>query len=296
MENRIPAGSTRQTKITKGHIHIKPKEIVPKENKQLFEDFIKNLKIAGEKINAIYPQYLMISLNGGLPLYECLKLVDREISNRLDDTNNVVYFPASSKIFDSKQVIKNCFENFLNEKLDESDARRRIVSLDEVISGGSVGRLLNGYHYASRQMAKRNLRKGSKEATQEAIDKEAYEIRERMPYTIIGLREMRSNSSVGPEYKKYVEAGTIIEIPTAKILTLDNPDVQILDWDHPNSSGYVGDKFWPRIKGFTVKDSYLDFLKSVAAYVGVDPETVGCPKNLEKIRADCAKYSKKPKY
>ena len=160
--------------ITIKPANIRLKETPLNEKRALFEDFIKSLKIAGERIRQIYPQYLMISLNGGLPLYECLKLVDREISQKLDDINNVVYFPSSSKIFDSKQIIKYCFENFLGEKLDESDTKRKIVSLDEVISGGSVGRLLNGYHYASRQIAKRQL---SKNKSQVAIDKAAQEIR-----------------------------------------------------------------------------------------------------------------------
>lgn len=283
------------TKDMKSNIHIGIVDPISKEKKVLFEDFIKSLKIAGEKIKEIYPQYLMISLNGGLPLYECLSIIDRDLAEQLKDINNVVYFPASSKIQNSGVVVQNCFENFLLEKFDESNRTRKIVSLDEVLGGGSVCRLLNGYHYASRQLARRNLKRNEKEIKQEYVDDEAQKIRERMPYKIVGLREERPSAVISKEYQNYIDEGTVIEIPVKEILTLDNEKLQIIKWDHPNSSGYVGSSYWPRIKGFDVKDSYLDFLRKVASYVGVNPATVSGPILAEKIRSDCAKYSKKPK-
>ena len=284
--------------ITLNHFKVVSKERFLKVNffyfimktKELFEDFIKALKEAGEKIKEEDPNYLLVTLNGGLPLYDALTIIDRDIEK---DPNKVFYFPTSSKIKDSGKIVRNCFENFLIDKFNESDKIRKIVSLDEVLGGGSVCRLLNGYHYASRQMAKRNLKELNQKIEQTDIDNEAEKIRKRMPYKIIGLKESRSSVKISHEYKNHVKEGTIKEIPIKKIITLDDPDVQIIEWDHPGSTGWSGGNYRPRVKEFIIKESYLNFLRSVAAYVGVDPERVG-PQNLEKIRSDCLKYSKKP--
>lgn len=282
--------------LQKPHLPIRLEEEKDDGGKVKFEDFINSLRIAGERIKEENPKFYIVSLNGGLPLYECLSIIDRDIAEQLKDINNVVYFPASSKIKNSGVVVQNCFENFLLEKFDESNKTRKIVSLDEVLGGGSVCRLLNGYHYASRQLARKNLKINNKEMKQEYVDDEAQKIRERMPYRIIGLREERPSAVISKEYQNHVDEGTIIEIPVKKILTLDEEKLQIIEWDHPNSSGYVGGNYWPRIKGFDVKASYLDFLRKIASYVGVNPESVSGPVLAEKIRSDCAKYSKKPKY
>lgn len=255
-----------------------------KKYKELFEDFVEGIKNASKKIKEIGPDYLIVSLNGGLPLYDSLTIIDRDF----DDPSMVVYMPTSSKFKDSVPLTRRCFENLLSEKLDESDKSRKFVSLDEILSGGSVARLLNSYHFASRQIAKKNLQKYGKQPVQKIIDEEAEKIRERMSYQIVGLREQRPELKMKNEYIKNVKEGLISEIPVSKIITLDNKDVQIIEWLKPRDAQF----YLPKIVNFQIKISYLNFLESIATYVGVDPENVG-PKNLEKIKNDCEKYSKK---
>ncbi len=260
-----------------------------RNSEKLFEDFMYGIKTAGEKIKELNPDFLLVNLNGGLPLYDCLRTIDREF----DDPNKVIYFPSSSRIKNSGKIIRNCWENFFIEKLDESDKKRRIVSLDERLGGGSICRTINGYHYASRQMARRNLKTRNKETKQEAVDEEARKIRERLEYMVVALAEERPSVKKSHEYKNYLKEKTIIEVPVEKIITLDNKDFQIISWAHPKTTGWSGQGYRPYIAQFIIKTTYLDLLKKAAAWAGLNPVTVD-PKYLERIRSDCAKYAKKP--
>jgi len=257
--------------------------------KEQFNSFLEAMVLANKRIKEENPSLLLVTLNGGLPIYDCLTIINPE----LDDSTRVVYFPASSTIMDCKTVTEHCFENLLSERIDHSDKPRKIVSVDEVVSGGSVSRLINAYESATRQIARKNLRGNDKPSKQNEINQEAKVMQGLMPYQIVGLKQPRPGVVMSHEYEEHVKQGYIFEIPVPKIITMDNTDIQIIEWDHPSTSGYHGDKFWPRVRGFNVKNSYLDFLRSVAAYIGINPDTVG-PKNLERIRSDCAKYSKKP--
>jgi len=108
--------------------------------KRVYEDIaVKTVKY-GEEIES--PFYL-VNLHGSLPLFDILSIVDPSV-----DVDRAIYFPGSSRIQRSRDVLRYCFENFFWEKQDETNARTPVFSLDEVVGGHSVERVINSYNSA----------------------------------------------------------------------------------------------------------------------------------------------------
>lgn len=235
-----------------------------------------------------FPHYI-VSLHGCLPLFDILNIVDAMV-----DTDKAVYFPGSSRIKDSREVLRRCFENFLREKDEETGDVTPLFSLDEVVGGHSVERLIRSYETGVRRLASHRLR-GS-ERRMSDVDEWVYDLKQKFPLRVFGLRDMRNpNRKMSWEYLKRVEDGEIFEIPVKKIITMDDPDYESVRFAHPVSKGWqASEGFFPRIEEVTRTRVYENFLKDVARYMGADPDRI----NLERSRliSDCEKYSRKPEH
>lgn len=275
--------------VTKGKVYIPENEGIlmgEKYNLDQLSSFVTAIRDAGLGIQGIHPSYYLVSLNGGLPLFDVLNLVDRTV-----DSDKAIYFPGSSKINNSAEVLTRCFENFFLERKDQGLDRNPIASLDEVVSGRSVERLVNAYNAASRRIARSHL--GGSQKQQEFVEKEARELREQFPLYVFGIREARpAGNKMDQKYLNRVKAGEVMEYPASKIITMDDHDFETIRFDHASSSGSVGHIYYPRVKEVVFTSQYRQFLDDVARFVGVDPETVN-PARL-RVSSDCEKYSKKP--
>lgn len=261
--------------------------MVEKYTRDELIDFVDGIRRAAADIRILNPSYYVVSLNGGLPLFDISTIVDSSI-----DTRNAVYFPGSSRIKDCEEVLTRCFENFFLEQQDRGDAEnpRNLVSLDEVVGGHSVGRLFNCYQSASRIIAKHNLY--GNEARKGAIDEEAYDLRTQFPLKVFGIRDMRKEIRMRNEYKRRVQDGEIKEYKVPKIITMDDPDYQTVEFAHPRSSGFSGVGYYPKVEK-TVRTAFYDeLLRDVAGYIGTDPNDIHLDRS--RIISDCEKYSRKP--
>jgi hypothetical protein len=213
------------------------------------------------------------------------------INNRDVDKDAAVYFPGSSKIKDSYKVLTNCFCNFITEKQYETNEPRNLASLDEIVSGGSVSRIINAYNSASRLVARSNLSVSEKQ--REQIEAEADSIRKQFPLMIYGIKEVREKGTeMKAEYLNKVQRGEVLEFPTKRIITMDNEDYQTVKFAHPNSSGFNGQcGFYPKVQEIVLTEPYLSLLSDVARLIGLDPESVNPARS--RVMSDCAKYSAK---
>ena len=248
-----------------------------------FEDFMEGMKRASDLVETVNPDVFLVSLNGGGPLFDILAIANRNV-----EPANAVYFPISSKIQNSADVARNCFVNFIHER-GHQEKPQRILSIDEVVSGGSVGRIINSYDQARKVVARENIGKHDRKE----VDKETAHLREFFPLTIIGVKEERVKPRKA--YGEYISSGLIKEIPVKRILTMDDPDMHICVFDHPRTSGWKGQGYFPRVLEYKITDEYMTFLQDVARYFGVDPSTAQ-PQGLGRIRDDSIKYSKKPSH
>jgi hypothetical protein len=249
-----------------------------------FSDFMRGMQKASEIARAVNPDIYMVSLNGGQPLFDVLTLANRDV-----DPSLAVYFPISSKIMDSGKVAERCFTNLFLERQHQESKVQRILSLDEVVSGGSVSKILNAYDSSLRIVGKHNVGRHDRGA----ISKEVRHLAEQFPINIIGIREPRAGTKA--KYREEVKKGRIEEIPVKRILTMDDPDMHIAVFDHPKSNGWHGQGYFPTVGDIRITPKYQNFLKDVAMYFGVDPKDVS-PQGLGRIREHAKKYSAKPDF
>jgi len=263
-------------------------EGIKKYTREELESFVEGIRGAAVKIRELNPGYHIVSLNGGLALFDVLGIVDIDV-----DSDRAFYFPGSSRIQNSKEVLTRCFENFFLEKQDEVNERCALASLDEVVGGHSVERVVNSYNAASKRVARFNLR--GTERRKGDVEDEAYTLRENFPLTIFGIKDMRNTGRrMSREYSSRVDSGDILEFPVKKIITMDDIDYEIVRFAHPESSGFSGQGYYPRVKEITRTSEYNALLRDVAGYVGADPDKI----HLDRARiiSDCDKYSRKLRY
>ncbi len=239
----------------------------------------------------IEPPFYLVNLHGSLPLFDILTIINPSI-----DVDRAFYFPGSSRIQRSKDVLRYCFENFLLEKQDETGAKTPIFSLDEVVGGHSVERVINSYNSAVRRVARENLR-GS-ERRKEDIEETAYDLKSQFPLFIFGIRDMRNlGRKLNQRYSILSNPNNaeriVYEFPVKRIITMDDPDYEVLKFQHPNTSGWTPEGgFYPKVGEFVEKRAYMDLLHDVARMIGADPEMVD--PSRARVRIHCERYSKKP--
>jgi hypothetical protein len=248
---------------------------------------------AREEDRGIEPPCYIINLHGSLPLFDILTIIDPNV-----DTDRAVYFPGSSRIQKSKEVLRRCFENFLWEKQDEVGNQTPLFSLDEVVGGHSVERMINAYNAALRRVAKENL-KGT-ERRKGDIDEVSYDLRNQFPLYVMGIKDSRNLCrNMNRRYLVLSNSSNpdrvVQEFPVKKIITMDDPDFETIRFQHPVSSGWTPENgYYPRIAEVCEKRPYMDLLHDVARFVGADPEMVD--PSRARVSTHCDRYSQKPGY
>ncbi|MBS3081026.1 hypothetical protein J4221_06120 [Candidatus Pacearchaeota archaeon] len=281
-----------------------------KYSREDLESFVNGIISASKSMRYIHSRsqktlqeidnpYYVVNLHGSLPLFDVLTIVDQDI-----DVDRAVYFPGSSRIQNSSDILRYCFENFLWEKQYETDKTSPLFSIDEVVGGHSVERVVNAYNSAIRRIATQNLR--GTERRKRDIEEVSFDLKQQFPLYIFGIRDLarfrnriknRENMN-----KRYLELSNprnenrvIYEFPVKKIITMDDPDFELIEFKHPTSSGWKPSSgYYPKIDSLKFSHYYMDLLHDIARIVGVNPETVD--PSRARIRTHCERYSKKPAY
>ena len=92
-----------------------------KYSREDLESFVNGIISASKSMRYIHSRsqktlqeidnpYYVVNLHGSLPLFDVLTIVDQDI-----DVDRAVYFPGSSRIQNSSDILRYCFENFLWE-------------------------------------------------------------------------------------------------------------------------------------------------------------------------------------
>ncbi len=265
-------------------------DAISKKMREVYEGVAVKTVRGGEKIDS---PYYLVNLHGSLPLFDALTIVDHNL-----DTDRAVYFPGSSRIQRSRDVMRNCFDNFFWEKRDEGRDTTPILSIDEIVGGHSVERVINAYNTALRTVARRDL--VGTERRKNDIEDVAQEIKEQFPLFIFGLKDTRDHRrKTNRKYQQLSNPNNpdkmIYEFPVDRIITMDDLDYQVLEFQHPDSNGWSpGGGYYPKIAQFTEKRPYLELLHDIARFIGADPEMVDISR--ARVMSDCERYSKKPSH
>ncbi|MEA3329577.1 MAG: hypothetical protein U9Q06_02425 [Nanoarchaeota archaeon] len=281
---------------------------------------------ASSIITQLNPDFIVAPMLGSIPFIDAMAIVDSNF-----DPTKVVYMPASSRIKEINNVMKNWYTNFLEDIVDFPYEFPRIVGIDEVVSGSSVTRCMNAVDIASnrirrglKQKLMARLHSKNPEVSLKAISdvdvltnsnyasefsemsdsirngdylRDKDKARENskfvksviedklnleFKYLTIGVEDSK-NSQKQKQYADLKLEGRILPVEVQSIITMDNPKFCPARYQRlPNvrSNSYVG--YSPTIQDFVVTPEYIDFLSSLAAYIGKDPDKVH-PVNMNAI-------------
>ena len=109
---------------------------------------------------------------------------------------------------------------------------------------------------------------------------------------VFGIKEKREGIEMSSAYLKKLREGSIEEFPTGRIITMDDPDYRTIEFGRPDSSGWSGQGYFPRVKKIVIEGTYMDLLEGVARIIGIDPSSVDVAR--ANVRTHCDNYSKKP--
>lgn len=107
----------------------------------------------------------------------------------------------------------------------------------------------------------------------------------KLAYRTIGIEDSKGIGKRAPIYEELKQKGRVNPVRVQSIITMDDPRYCPVQFEeaHPSQSeGY--NRFSPRVKEFKVTPEYVNFLRSLASYVGKDPEQV-YPVNMGPILA-----------
>jgi hypothetical protein len=235
--------------------------------------------------------YYIVNLHGSLPLFDILCIADPSV-----DVDRAVYFPGSSRIQNSREVLRKCFYNFLIEKQDETSSITPLFSIDEIVGGHSVERVINAYNSALNGVARKNLEGTERRAAD--IQEVAYDLKHQFPLHIFGVKDTRNlGRKMNQRYLHFSSETNsnrmVFEFPVKKIITMDDPDYETLEFSHPTSSGWTPDNgYYPKIEALFFKRAYMDLLHDVARLIGSDPEMVN--PSRARVITHCERYSRNP--
>lgn len=102
-------------------------------------------------------------------------------------------------------------------------------------------------------------------------------------YRTIGIEDSKAIGKRTPGYEALKEKGLVLPVPVKTILTMDDQRYcpVVLEQIPPcGRGGYI--KFSPRVKEFVVSPEYMEFLGTLATYVGRNPQEVA-PVNMNAI-------------
>ncbi len=288
------------------------------------KSYIDGLAEAAEIIDKENPTHLIAPMMGAVPFIDAMHIIDSQF-----DISRVVYMPASSRILNVNDVIKDWYSNFLDAIVDVRGTLPKVMGIDEVVSGGSVMRCLNNIDMATekeRKKIRQNILEklhGDKQQSLEVLTtigiltdgKFAYELgnlrkrimngeykdnpdlarqdskfvrdivrdelRHHLIYTTVGVEQKANQRNYN--YENARKDGRVKPVAVDYIITIDKPGLcppKFKLLSDLKGQGYV--EATPVIDSFLVIPEYLDFLYSIARYVGKDPEKIH-PINMSQI-------------
>lgn len=108
-------------------------------------------------------------------------------------------------------------------------------------------------------------------------------LKDKLVYKTIGIEDSKKPQRVS-QYENLKTEGRVFPVSVKWIITMDRPEfvpVRFKQRD-TNFTGNPYLSFEPVVEGFSVTPAYINFLKSLANYVGTDPEKVA-PINMPAI-------------
>jgi len=118
------------------------------------------------------------------------------------------------------------------------------------------------------------------------IDTVKTALEKKLIYKSIGIEDSKCHNRA-KEYEELKSQKRIIPISVQQIITMDNPD-----YCPPRFEVMEGEReytrFLPRVKDFVVTPQYLELLRSIAKFMGKDPDKIA-PVNMKAI-LDSSKY------
>jgi hypothetical protein len=123
-----------------------------KSQEENLDSFIEGMYEASVVLTQENPDYIVASMSGSVPFIDAMHIVNDSF-----DISKVVYMPASSRINNVNQVIREWYFNFLTDVEPHKDFPK-VMGIDEVVSGGSVVRCLKNIDIASNNKRKSRLR------------------------------------------------------------------------------------------------------------------------------------------
>lgn len=220
------------------------------------------------------PDHIFAPVIGAVPFIDILYIVDRHFPLHL-----VCYLPNSSRFANRNKLMSNWYSNFY--KSNETGDKLKIVCLDEVLSGASAVNGYNQFRKSLDERAKEKARGMDDEAQMFTLQKR--KLNKNLDYRIVGI--METGHTLNPVFKKLVTRGLVHTFPFTKVLTIDNVSLNIVRLKQGSNLPNGRASYLPEIERFEVSPDYLNFLKGIAEFVGVDPSRVG-PVNLSKIEED----------
>jgi len=108
-------------------------------DKKQLKSYVDSMIQAADIVKRENPDYLVAPMLGSVPLIDGMATASNDF-----DPSKVVYMPASSRVENVNEVIRNWYSNFLNGVVNATwGVYPKIMGIDEVVSGQSVMRCMN---------------------------------------------------------------------------------------------------------------------------------------------------------
>ncbi len=254
-------------------------------SKEEFDSFLNGMLRAKDIIYSNEPDMILAPMLGTVPLIDSLNAIDCAFDN-----DKVFYFPASSSIDHVKDIISKSICNILEDKnidlesMINNDKPYKMLSIDEVVGGGSATKVMKGVKSGINRYARKVAGKY-----------DVKNLQNKFQYKTIGIEDARFRKSEKQREKVYTDAvaeGTIIPVEVDRILTMDDP--HYCSMQYVTKQG-ITKRNYPTIVLRKLHDCdgqpgpYLRFLKNLAVAAGNNPENVTA-QNLEKMIDHNHKY------
>ena len=118
-------------------------------DKKLLVSYVDAMKEAADIIDTSNADYVVSPMLGSVPFIDAMSIVAPNF-----DPSQVVYMPASSRIENVSNVIKDWYGRFLNQAVGSPFNFPKILGIDEVVSGCSVIRCLKNIGQATTKKRK----------------------------------------------------------------------------------------------------------------------------------------------